>query len=74
MTIGKMTDEEIIDVLVQEIHVLDDLVADEQDEEVVQELKDERALLVVKLNSICGVDHIAAGGKISVINNDLNKH
>jgi len=73
MKISKQ-DRAIVDALMAEVSVLNDLISGEQDEQIAEELKQERMLLVARVNGIYGTDHIAKDSKIRVINNDLNKH
>jgi len=65
-------DGAIVDVLMGEVHLLNDLIESEQDDAVVEELKQERLLLIARVNQIYGTDHIAKGSKIIVMNNSLN--
>lgn len=58
-----------IDALLAEISVLNDLITDEQDDTVIEELKQERIQLVAQVNNLLGTDHILKNSRITTINN-----
>lgn len=64
------TGYQILEILGTEITVLNDLIACETNDQVREELIQERMALVAKINNRLGTDHIAKGSIITPINND----
>ena len=64
---------EIVDVLLKEVAMLNELIQGAQEPEM-EELKQERMLLIGRINNLLGTDHVLPGSKMRVINNELNNN
>lgn len=59
-----------VGVLLQEVETIKGLIEGATDMRVVEELKEEQAALILKVNQVLGTDYIAVGSRISGVNGE----